>query len=147
MTICLAGILLAGFVALLPSDPGVVWPDATPFLVLLLFWSVLITAPYRGARRQLNTNASISEEIAFVFSSCGIHRKGAHFEGDMDYTLLWAVFETKSLFLLYLSAGSAFALPKRFFKDAGRQQAWRALLERQIAPKTIAKPDFFARLL
>jgi hypothetical protein len=70
-----------------------------------------------------------------------------YFSSEISYEALWAVRETKSLFLLYLGAGSAILLPKRFFKDAAQQSDWRIFLQQQISPKRIMRSGFLGRWL
>ena len=111
------------------------------------FWICVVTAPYRGAKRQMKTSIPLSGQIVHVFSSQGIHRSGAHFSSDTSYEALWAVRETKSLFALYFSASSAFVLPKRFFRDAAQQNDWRILVEEHISPKVITRSGFLGRWL
>jgi len=145
--IAFAGVLLAGLATVLTSDLEVIRQSGTPFLLLLVFWIVVVTAPYRGARRQIKTNVAISAPIQYIFSSRGITSTGTDFSSEISYGNLWAVLETKSLFLLYLSEGHAILLPKRFFKDGGQQDHWRSLLEQRITPKRITPVGFLGRWL
>jgi hypothetical protein len=147
LLVSLVGVLLAAVAALLTSDLELARRNGTPFLLLLIFWVVLATTPYRGAGRLMKTNIPLSGPITYVFSSQGIRRSGLHFSSEISYKALWAVRETKSLFLLYLGAGSAIVLPKRFFKDAVQQNDWRNLVERGISPKGVTKSGFLGRWL
>jgi hypothetical protein len=80
---------------------------------------------------------------------CGVQDDsiGMHFSSEIGYEALWSVRETKSLFLLFLGAGSAVVLPKRFFKDPVQQSDWRILLEQRILPKSITTSGFLGRWL
>jgi hypothetical protein len=147
LLISISGVLLAVVVLVLTSDYELVRKNGTPFLLLLVFWIVLVTAPYRGAKRQMKTNVPLAAPILYIFSPQGIHRSGIHFSSDISYEALWAVRETNSLFLLYLSATSAFVFPKRFFKDAAQEKDWRLLVEQRISPKSITKSGFLGRWL
>ena len=89
----------------------------------------------------------LSAPITYTFSTQGIHSTGVHFSSDISYEALWAVRETKSLFLLYLNAASAIVLPKRVFRDDVQQDAWRLLVEQRISPKRIAKSGLLGRRL
>ncbi len=145
--VSLFGLLLVALVAVLTSDLEVVRSTSIPLLLLFAFWAFLAWVPYRGARRQLQTNISLTQPITSAFSSEGIHRAGSQFSSDLSYKALWEVRETKSLFLLYPGAGSAILLPKRFFNDTAQENDWRVLIETQIAPKRIAKPGLLGRRL
>ena len=145
--VCLVGLLLAVLAGLLTSDLEVVVDRGTPFFLLLAFWIVLLTTPYRIAKKQMKTNMALFGPIKYIFSSLGMNHSGLHFSSDVAYQGLWAVAETKSLYLLYYGEGSAFLVPKRFFRDAGQQNDWRILIEQGISPKGIEKPGFLARWL
>jgi hypothetical protein len=145
--VSLVGVLLAAVVALLTSDLELARHNGTPFLLLLIFWIFILATPFWAAKRLMKTSIPLSAPITSIFSSRGIHQTGMHFSSDISYETLWAVRETKSLFLLYLSAGSALVLPKRFFKDAVQQNDWRILMEQRISPKRITKSGFLSRWL
>jgi hypothetical protein len=147
MLVSFVGLLLAVLVAVLTPAHDLALRAGTWFLLLVLFWICIVTAPYRGAKRQLKTSIPLSGEIRYVFSSQSIHSSGTHFSSDISYEALWAVRETKSLFLLYSSASSAVVVPKRFFKDAAQENDWRILVEEHISPKVIIKPGFLGRRL
>lgn len=147
MLVSAVGVLLAVVVALLTSDLELARHAGTPFLLLLIFVTALATTPYRGAKRLMKTSPHFSAPITYIFTPRGIHSSGLHFSGDVSYEALWTVRETKSLFLLYLNAGSAFVLPKRFFKDSVQQNDWRLVLDQRISPNSIVKPGFLGRWL
>lgn len=145
--VSLAGVLLAVAVAVLTSDWGLVRHNGTPFLLMLIFWIFIMATPYLAAKRLMKTTIPLSAPITCIFSPRVIQRTGTHFSSEISYEALWAVRETKSLFLLYLGAGSAILLPKRFFKDASQQDDWRILVEQRISPKHITKSGFLGRWL
>jgi hypothetical protein len=145
--VSLVGFLLAVAVAVLTPDLGLARRGGMWFLLLLIFWILVITAPYRVAKRQMKTSVLISAPIQSIFSTQRINHSGTHFSNEVSYEALWAVHETRSLFLLYSNATSAFVLPKRFFKDAAQQNDWRVLVERRITPKVITKSGFLGRCL
>jgi YcxB-like protein len=147
LIISVGGVLLAVVVVLLTHNWELVRHNGTPFLLLLMFWVVIATAPYRGAKRLMKTSGYLSAPVTYTFSSQGVHSAGRHISSDISYEALWAVRETKSLFLLYMSATSALVLPKRFFKDAAQQDDWRILVEQRISPKRIARLGFLGRWL
>jgi hypothetical protein len=141
------GLLLAVIVAVLTPEHDLARRGGTWFLLLLVFSIILATVPYRGAKRQMKTSISLSGPIQYLFSSRSIHCSGTHFTSDISYEALWAVRETKSLFLLYSNTSSALVLPKRFFEDAAQEADWRRLVEERISPKVITKRGFLARRL
>jgi len=143
----LAGVLLAVLATLLTSNLELAWQNGTPFLLLLVFWACVVTSPYWAAKRSTKTTITLSSPIKYIFSSQDIRSTGTHFSSEITYEALWAVRETKSLFLLYLGAGSAIVLPKRFFKDALQQNDWRILMEQRISPKAITTSGFLGRWL
>jgi hypothetical protein len=147
MLVSLGGVLLAVLVALLTPGLKLALHNGTPFLLLMVFWLCIMTSPYRGAKRLLKTSTQLSAPITYTFSTQGIHSTGIHSSSNISYEALWAVRETKSLFLLYLNATSAIVLPKRFFKDPIQQDDWRLLVEQRISPKTITKSGFLSRWL
>jgi hypothetical protein len=85
--------------------------------------------------------------MRYEFSAEGIRQSGRLFSGEVSYEALWAVRETKSLFILYFSSATAHLLPKRFFQDGNQEQAWRAFLEERISPKRIGKSGFLSMWL
>ncbi len=147
LLVSLAFVLVAALVLVLTADFRWARTNATPFLLLLLFWAWLAIAPYLGAKRQMKTNIPLTAPIRCVFSPQAIHRSGGHFSSELSYEALWAVGETKTLFLLYLSAVSAIVVPKRFFDNAAQQRDWRLLMEQKISPKKITKRGFLGRWL
>ncbi len=144
--VSLVGTLLATLLVV-TSDMEFARRNGTPFLLMLVFWTFIVTTPYWGAKRQMKTTIGLAAPITWIFSSQGIHRTGLHFSSEITYEGLWAVRETKSLFLLYLGASSALVLPKRFFKDTAQQKDWRILIEQRISPKRIARSGFLGRWL
>lgn len=147
LLVSLAFVVLAALVVVLTADFQFARKTGTPFLLLFLFWTWIAIVPYISAKKQMKTNILLTTPINFVFSSQGIHRSGSHFSGELSYEALWAVGETKSFFLLYLSAVSAVVLPKRFFESATQQRNWRALIEEKTSPKKITKRGFLGRWL
>jgi hypothetical protein len=141
------GFLLALTVAILTPTHDFARVGGIWFALLSVYWILLGTAPYRGAKKQMKTNTPLAAPIQYIFSSQGVHRSGVHFSSDISYEALWAVRETKSMFLLYLSASSAFVLPKRFFKDDSQHNEWRIFVTRQISPKAITSSGFLGRWL
>jgi hypothetical protein len=146
MLVSLVPVLVTPVVVLLTSDWEVA-RKATPFFLLLIIWALLATTPYRGAKRLLKTNVNLCAPIKYTFSSRGINSIGTYFSSELSYEALWTVRETKSLFLLYTSAGTGIVLPKRYFKDEAQQNDWRALVEQGISPKHITNSGFLGRWL
>ncbi len=142
-----AGVLLAVVAVVLTSDLDMARRNGTPLLLAFLFWIVIVTTPYRAAKRQMKTNIPLSAPIQYIFSSSAIEGSGSHFSSELSYEALWKITETKSLFLLYLGEGSALVLPKRFFKDGTQEHDWRTFVEQRISPKHITKSGFLGRWL
>jgi uncharacterized membrane protein SirB2 len=147
LIVSLVGIVLAVIVGLLIPNGKPALHNGPPFLLLLIFLIILATTPYRGAKRLMKTSARLSAPITYAFSTQAIHSTDIHSSSDVSYDALWAVRETKSLFLLHLNASSAIVLPKRFFKDAAQEKDWRLLVEERISPKRITKSGFLGRWL
>jgi hypothetical protein len=114
------------------------------FCFLLAFISFL---PFHAARRMYKTMISAGKPIAFRFTADGIHAHTDYSSGDTSWAVLWKVYEAKTFFCLYLDAGSAWVIPKRFFADANQQELWRSLVEAQLEPKKILKPGVVGKLL
>jgi hypothetical protein len=145
--LCLVGVSLAVVVMVFTPDTALARRGGTPFLLLLAFWICVATSPYRGAKRLMKTSVYLSSQITYIFSSEAIHSTGTHIASDVSFEAVWAVRETKSLYLLYLNALSALVLPKRFFKDSLQENDWRLYLEQRISPKRIMKSGFLGRWL
>ena len=115
----------------------------TPFLLLLLFWGGLFCyCPYLGAKRLVKTSSLFGRQGVYRFSLENIHFAGTDTSSDTSWTAIWAVRETKTMFLLYFNEYSAYILSKSFFSGAAEQNAWRQLIEQRISPKTISPPGF-----
>lgn len=140
-------LLLAGFLAWFAPGEGFTPSGWMVPLALVLFWGIVITAPYRGAKRLMRTSATLSGPTTYAFQPDGIRHGGQSFSSEVAYAAIWLVRETKTLYLLYLSVHSALVLPKRYFKDAAQQSGWRSMIEEKISPKTIEPPGFLARRL
>jgi hypothetical protein len=137
-------LLLMGAVALLTLNSLTPSSWIAP-LLLLLFWAVVVTAPYRGAKRLIRTSAALSGPVTYAFRPDSIHQRGNSFSSEVDYPAIWMVRQTRTQYLIYLNSHSALVLPKRYFKDEAQQSAWRTLIEEKISPKTIEEPGFLAR--
>lgn len=146
MLILLAGVILAAVLALEFHDYKTARTNGIPILLAFLVWCAALTVlPYIGARKQLKTNASIREPFVYIFSPGGIRFNNAFISGETSWNAFWRICETKTLFCLYPGAGSAWVLPKRFFKNESEASGWRRLAEEQIAPKKIIAPGFVGR--
>ncbi len=145
--VSLIGGVLALVAAMLTPNLELARRGGTAFFLLLMYWLLFATTPYRGAKRQMKTNISLSGPILYVFSSRTVRSSGAHFSDEISYQAVWSVRESRSLFMLHPSASSALVLPKRFFKDAAQENDWRSLVEEHISPKVITKSGFLGRWL
>jgi len=119
-----------------------------PLLLGFVFCIAFIgLPPYLSARKIFKSAVEFHGPVTYNFSPHGIHTVSAHSSSDTGWQALWAVRETKNSFSIYFNAGAALVVPKRFFKDARRQDDWRRMVEAAIEPKKIEKPGAVGRLL
>ena len=120
--------------------------NAMPFYLLLVLWClVYVYCPYAMARKLFKTSSLIRTQQMYRFSRRHIHTAGPDSSGEISWTALWAVRETRSMFCLYLNEYSALVIPKRFFGSSDDEAAWRQLVEKQVAPKKISSPNIVGR--
>ena len=140
--VVLTVVLLATVLVIVSHDVEEAWAPVTKSVFVFLVWCGIVAAcPYLAARKQMQTQVSFREPIVYQFSSEGIHVIAKYSSSEISYKGIWMARETESQFCLYLSAGAALLVPKRFFKDVAEQTEWRALLEQGISPKKIVGPD------
>ena len=117
-------------------------------IVGVLVWLAFVgLIPYFAARRIYKTSITLGRPVVFTFSSDGVHTVTDYSSGDISWKAFWRIREAKTFFALYPSAGSALILPKRFFASPTQQEQWRELVEAQIQPKKILRPDVLGKLL
>lgn len=125
------------FLFCLGGEWTVVGTNLLPFSLLVLFWFVV---PPISARRQLATRRYLSEEMRYSFDAKGIRLAAPSFTTSLKWSLLRAVRETKTSFLLYEGPGIARIVPKRFFSSEGELVIWKNAVTSWMAPKSIHPP-------
>lgn len=145
IVVLLVGVIMAGIVAFVLHDYELARQNGTPFLLVLIFLGAVVILPYTSAKKIQKTQTGIRGPLAYSFSLQGVQCVTSVSSSQSDWSALWRVCETKSLYALYFGAGSAWLVPKRFFQGATEQNEWRQLVEQQIAPKRIIKPGVVAR--
>jgi hypothetical protein len=115
--------------------------------LLIAWFGLLSAAPYLCTRQMLKTQASLRGPVHYVFSDREISHRSEHGQGNFSWSVLWKVYETKSLFCLYLSSAMAVIVPKRFFESPEQQERWRRLVERRIHPKRIIRSNIIGKLI
>ena len=128
------------------NDWHAVLTNATPFILLLLFWIFMMGAmPYRNARKQLAGQSYLREPVTYVFNSETISGTGAGASSTFVWNHLKRVCETKSLFILYHGSNFGVIVPKRFFQNPAEMEKWRQLVLACVAPKRIESPGIVGR--
>jgi hypothetical protein len=143
-------LLFPQFALISSANPEYDWraalTNATPFIILLLFWALVIgVIPYRTARKQLAAQSYLREPITYVFTSETISGTGISASWSIVWNVLKRVQETESLFLLYHGPNIAVIVPKRFFQSPAEMERWCQLVLACIAPKRIEKPGLIGR--
>ena len=132
--------LLGGTAVLLGS--GVITGRASLgfFCAATLSWApVMLANPYLMARRQYHRQRYLREPIQFRFTDSGIQLRGLSFSGEITWVLVHRVDEAKTAFLIYPAIlGSAWILPKRFFRADDEIKDWR-----EFAIGRLAKTELF----
>lgn len=148
VTAFLLGVLgLAVVLSFLLQDSELARATSPVALIAVLWIAFVGLVPFLGARRQFKTMVGFDEPLAFTFSEDGIHTVTAHSSGETSWKPFWKICEANTFFCMYFSAGSAWVIPKRFFKDLEQQRNWRALVNEKITPKQILRPGVVGRLL
>jgi hypothetical protein len=119
-----------------------------PLILACCFMLVIISiCPYLAARKQFKTMIVTDQPVSFRFAPEGMHTQTGYSSGDTSWKAFWRVYEAKTFFCLYFSAGSALVIPKRFFASPSQQDQWQELVEAQIQPKKIERPGVVGKLL
>jgi len=113
------------------------------FYVIAIFWGLLLLAmPYICARRQYRKQKYLREPMKYDFSDAGIRLEGPSFSSKIVWTLVHAVYETKTSFLIYQGPNLALILPKRFFGDESTIKPWKDFLVKNLpAPNLFHSAD------
>lgn len=139
-------VSIAAMVLLVPGSNAIsIALNASPFVVLLLFWCFfMLVMPFRSANRQFAQETVWSEPGDYAFDPELIRINRPSASSAMDWSAITEVRETRSLFLLQLGSNASIPIPKRFFGNAAEVDAWKRLVlsrvtsQRAIAPRGIA---------
>jgi hypothetical protein len=139
-------VSLASMIWLVPGSNAIsIGLNASPFVVLLLFWCLaMIVMPLRSAKKRFANEKVWSEPGAYAFLPEEIRINRPSASSVMNWNVVTEVRETRSLFLLQLGSNSSIPIPKRFFSSADEVDAWKNLVlsrvasQRAIAPRGIA---------
>ena len=102
------------------------------FAAFLVAWiAFVILAPYRLARKMWAERKYLAEPLRQIFTLQTIERSGATISSKLAWTVVREIYETKTLFLLYIAPNQAIIVPKSFFPDHATMQAWKQLAKSQ----------------
>ena len=115
------------------------------FDFLIPLWVIIILIALGGVgwfhgymidlpRRYFRGNPKYRDEYHLTYSDAGIEFKTQHANGSFDWSFYTGVIENESLYLLVYGNDiySFSIIPKRAFRDASQEAAFRALLHRHI---------------
>jgi hypothetical protein len=106
--------------------------NASPFVILFVFWiGTMAVMPRRSAAKRFKTERYWREPATYEFQQEAIRIVRPSESSVMKWTLVTAVRETRSLFLIEIGE-TAIPLPKRFFADAGQAEEWKTLVLSQV---------------
>jgi hypothetical protein len=113
-------------------DDGRLTFRALPFVVLL-FWVFLLNGvlPYWSARRQMASQKSLAEPLCLNFTPRVIRRTSPSISSEIAWSIVREIYETRSLFLVYIAVNQAIVVPKRFFRDDAAIEGWKELAKSQ----------------
>lgn len=146
--ICISLLMFALATAVLaPFIEGIT--NTTPFVLLVLFWCFMVLGnPYIAAYRQWKAQQFLREPQQFRVDPNVLELEGPNFSGKISWALVHAVYETKTLFLIYQSAQVAWIIPKRFFAAASKQEAWARYAQTHVVePKNYHRQNRIGSLL
>lgn len=138
-------LLLVPAVLLIENPGTVLGPVGRLGLIVVLLIGLLMLGPSIAVRSMRKSSSVFGRPMKLAFTGRGVRTQGADYAGETSWTHAWRVVETQSQFLIYLNAGSAILVPKRFFADEAEMERWRALVREGIAPKRIESPRLLAR--
>jgi hypothetical protein len=96
-----------------------------------IFYSAVVNAP----RRVFRKDSKFRDEYALTFSEEGIALKTHQIDSKLAWSLYKQVLENKSLYVLVYDAPGRMVMtvvPKRVFRHAGEESAFRELVHRKI---------------
>lgn len=84
-------------------------------IILLPFFIYLLT--YKAAKKQINNNPRIKEDISYIFNMEYFQEKGETFEVKHFWKNILKIVEKKDMFLFYIGKNRAMLLQKADLKD------------------------------
>lgn len=136
--------LLGIIVCLASGDPRKIQNPGLQWLFLLGFGVLLLGQLHWSARRQFAKQRYLREPMRYLTSEERVGLQSPSYSSEVDWAMIQAIYETKSLFLIYTAPQVAWVLPKRFFwGDEQRALAWKQFAMRKLAgrfhqPGTVA---------
>jgi hypothetical protein len=134
--ILLIGVAILTLILAVPN-PNVI-KNAVPLLTLFVIWlALLAVTPYWNARRQFARQQYLRDPVIQTFSEDGIKSTGPSVSSELKWTVMQAIRETKSQFLLYYAPNQALLVPKRFFTSDAELAAWQEIVRAAMDGKNI----------
>lgn len=109
---------------------GFNWQSIVPVLFALIIW--LDLWPRVRYYFIFKTTPRIHELSKMTFTTEGIHLTTPIIDSHLSWLVFSKLLEDEQLFLLIYGKGTFFVIPKRVFKDAAEQDAFRELAGRMI---------------
>lgn len=100
--------------------------------IILGFPVLLLLACYLTAQTALRNNPSFRGDFQFSFSNGRVNIQSIHSKGDLFWSGLHHVTETRQSFLLFHDKYNAQILPKRYFASDSDVAALRALIQAHV---------------
>jgi len=130
------GIVVVGLIVL-AVGVSLYRQNATSFLIPLLMITLglpglLLLACFLTTRTALENNPSYRGVFQYSFSDEGVCVQGLHSKGDLSWSGLHHVTETRQAFLLFHDKYNAQILPNRYFTTDSDVAALRALIRAHV---------------
>ncbi len=128
------------------GDAGLARSAGVPLLAVLGFWGwVFGWSPYQYSRKLLGSNAATGEAVRMVFDENGIDWQGPGASSHIDWSKVERVYETRTLYFLYIGPVAAMRIPKRFFQKAEQLDAWRKLVNEHVVTDRMRSSGWLGR--
>ena len=101
-------------------------------LLFAAFPIYLVAICYFRARSVLKNNSNLQGKIHYSFSEDGISHQGPHSQGNLRWSGLHRVYETRVAFLLFHDKQTAQVIPTRFFADESEIVKLRGLIRTNV---------------
>ena len=114
------------------EDKTRILQNLLPLLFLVFSFPILFAAgSYFSAVSRLRHNTNLRNELKYSFSDEGIATEGPTFRGNLNWSGLHRIEETRHAFLLFHDRTNTQVLPKRFF-GANGVDAFRDLVRTNV---------------